>query len=86
VPDEGLGVDDRDPGRDGDRLYETPAPPGPVDSQPTTETLDVIGHGRRVLATDTPGSIDPGSVMFSGGMVTWTEDGVTHSAASGTGQ
>jgi hypothetical protein len=71
-------------GADGDtaRLYETPAPTGATDSPPpTTETLDVIGHGRRVLATGTPGSIDPSSVTFVGGMVTWTQDGMTLSAS-----
>jgi hypothetical protein len=71
-------------GANGDtaRLYETPAPTGAVDSPPpTTETLDVIGHGRRVLATGAPGSIDPGSVTFAGGVVTWTQDGISHSAS-----
>jgi hypothetical protein len=70
-------------GADGDtaRLYETPAPTGTSNSPlPTTETLDVVGHGRRVLATGAPGSIDPGSVRIVGGAVTWTQDGISHRA------
>ena len=70
-------------GADGDtaRLYETPAPTGASQSPPpTTETLDVVGHGRRVLATGAPGSIDPRSVRFAGGVITWTQDGISHRA------
>jgi hypothetical protein len=72
-------------GADGDtaRLYETPAPTGTSNSPaPTTETLDVVGHGRHVLATGTPGSIDPRSVRFAGRVVTWTQDGISHDAFS----
>jgi hypothetical protein len=71
-------------GADGDtaRLYETPAPTGaPNAPPPTTETLDVIGHGQRVLATGAPGSIDPGSVKFAGSVVSWTQDGIAYSAS-----
>jgi hypothetical protein len=70
-------------GADGDtaRLYETPAPTGvPSSPAPTTETLDVIGHGQRVLATVPPGSIDPHSVRFTDGVITWTQDSIPHSA------
>jgi len=70
-------------GADGDtaRLYETPAPTGASYSPPpTTETLDVVGHGQRFLATGLPGSIDPRSVRFDGSVVTWTQDGVPHHA------
>jgi len=72
-------------GVDGDtaRLYETPAPTGAASSPPpTTETLDVVGHGRRVLATGAPGSIDPSSIRFARGVVTWTQDGIFHGAPS----
>jgi hypothetical protein len=71
-------------GADGNtaRLYETPAPTGASYSPPPTkETLDVVGHGRRVLATGAPGSIDPRSVRFAGDVVTWTQDGVSHRAS-----
>jgi hypothetical protein len=70
-------------GADGDtaRLYETPAPTGaPSSPPPTTETLDVVGHGRLLLATGAPGSIDPNSVTFTDGIVAWTQDGISHSA------
>ena len=70
-------------GADGDtaRLYETPAPTGATYSPPpTAETLDVVGHGRRVLATGASGSISPRSVKFAGGVVTWTQDGISHRA------
>ncbi len=70
-------------GADGDtaRLYETPAPTGASYSPPpTTETLDVVGHGRRVLSTGAPGSINPRSVRFTGGVVTWTQDSISHRA------
>jgi hypothetical protein len=70
-------------GADGDtaRLYETPAPTGASDAPPpTTETLDVVGHGDRVLATRAPGSIDPRSIRFAGGVVTWTQDRISYRA------
>jgi hypothetical protein len=70
-------------GPDGDtaRLYQTPAPTGASDSPPpTTETLDVVGHGDHVLATGAPGSIDARSIWFAGGVVAWTQDGISYRA------
>jgi hypothetical protein len=70
-------------GADGDtaRLYETPAPTGASDlPPPTTETLDVVGHSDRVFATGAPGSIDPRSIRFAGGVITWTQNGISYRA------
>lgn len=67
------------------RLYETfPASSTQgYNTPPSGQVLDVIGfhHFRVQLATSQPGGIAPSSLAYHGHTVTWTQNGVPHSAS-----